>query len=157
LLGVIEDKRKPPEAGTLGALAVSYYRSPAFHALRPISKNAYRKYIEIIREQHGHRSLRAMTRQGIIDKILMPFVDRPGRCRELLKILRVLIHHGITTQLLDRDPSLGIERPKLQEIRTWTDAEIEQFEASWPIGTRTPDAAHLPNDFKHGQWRAIHR
>ena len=53
-----------------------------------------------------------------------------------LKILRVLIRHGIDIGWLDHDPSLGIKRPKTQEIRSWTDAEIAAFEQRWPIGTK---------------------
>ena len=34
------------------------------------------------------------------------------------------------------DPSLGIKRPKTQEIRSWTEAEIATFENHWLIGTK---------------------
>jgi integrase len=53
-----------------------------------------------------------------------------------LKILRVLIRHAIELNGLNYNPTLGIKRPKMQEIRSWTDAEIAQFEARWPIGTK---------------------
>jgi integrase len=51
-------------------------------------------------------------------------------------MLRVLIRHAIDIGWLKHDPSLGIKRPKTNEIRSWTDAEISAFEARWPIGTK---------------------
>jgi enterobacteria phage integrase len=51
-------------------------------------------------------------------------------------MLRVLIRHGIDIGWLSYDPSLGIKRPKIREIRSWTDDEIQRFEQHWPIGTK---------------------
>jgi len=48
-------------------------------------------------------------------------------------MLRVLIRHGLGVGMLKYDPSAGIKRPKLEEIRSWTDAEIMEFEGHWPI------------------------
>lgn len=33
-------------------------------------------------------------------------------------------------------PSTGIKRPKEDEIRSWTDAELKVFERRWPTGTK---------------------
>ena len=56
-----------------------------------------------------------------------------------------MIRHAINIGWLKNDPSLGIKRPKLNEIRSWTDDEIAQFEGAWPIGSkqRTAFALHL--------------
>jgi len=51
-------------------------------------------------------------------------------------MLRVLIRHAIEIGWLKHDPSFGIKRPKTNEIRSWTDAEIAVFEKHWPIGTK---------------------
>jgi len=77
--------------------------------------------------------------------MLLPYADKPGAALSLLKMLRVLIRHAITVGWLDRDPSIGIKRPKTQEIRSWTDEEIATFEAKWPVGTkqRLAFALHL--------------
>jgi enterobacteria phage integrase len=77
-----------------------------------------------------------MTRQAIETKILAPYLDRPGQRLAILKLLRVLIRHAIAIGWLNHDPSLGIKRPRSGEIRSWTEAEIAQFEARWPIGTK---------------------
>jgi hypothetical protein len=38
---------------------------------------------------------------------------------------------------------LGIKRPKIKKIRSWTDSEIEQFKKRWPLGTKQRTAFHL--------------
>lgn len=106
------EKRAPDAPGTIGALCVSYFKSPEFLALRDTSKVGYRSRIEIIRIAHAHRTLSGMTREGIVTKILQPFADRPGQRLAILKTLRVLIRHAIAIGWLNHDPSLGIKRPK---------------------------------------------
>ena len=51
-------------------------------------------------------------------------------------MLRVLIRHAIEIGWLDHDPSLAIKRPKIQEIRSWTESELTAFENHWPTGTK---------------------
>jgi integrase len=92
--------------------------------------------MEALRVQHGHRTVAGLTRERIVAGILQPYADRPGAALSTLKMLRVLIRHAIDLGWLKHDPSLGIKRPKIQEIRSWTDAEIKQFETRWPTGTK---------------------
>lgn len=128
-------KRTENAPGTLGALLLSYFRSPDYLDLRDTTRAAYRTSLERLRE-HGHRSLSGMTREGIVTKMLQPLADRPGARLALIKVLRVVIRHGIETGVLRHDPSLGIKRPRSGEIRAWNEAEIDQFEAKWPIASR---------------------
>jgi len=134
--------------GTLGALIASYMRSGAYTDLRETTKKGYATRIEALREQHGHRSIAGLTRERIEKGILAPYSDRPGARLSLLKMLRILIAHARTLDRgnpcrLDHDPSAGIERPKMKEIRSWTDAECLVFERRWPIGTRQRTAYAL--------------
>ncbi len=54
----------------------------------------------------------------------------------ILKMLRILIHHAVDIGWLKHDPSLGIKRPKLNRVRSWTEDEIAIFRAHWTLGTR---------------------
>ena len=128
--------RRTPSPGSVGALVVSYLKSPGYLDLRETSRAGYRSRLEIIRTDHGHRTVAGMTREGIVTKILQPFADRPGQRLAILKMLRILIRHAIEIGWLRHDPSLGIKRPKTQEIRSWTDAEIAAFEARWGAETK---------------------
>jgi integrase len=124
------------QPGTIGALIASYLSSAKYAGLRATTKTGYRRRLEILRTKHGHRTLAGMTRAGIQSKILDPYNDRPGEALSILKLLRILIRHAIEMDWLTRDPSFGIKRPKTNEIYTWTEEEIAQFERRWPIGTK---------------------
>ena len=83
------------------------------------------------------------SRERIVTGILQPNVDRPGAALDTLKKLRILIRHAINIGWLKHDPSLGIKRPKIKRIRSWTDDENEQLENRWPLGTKQRMAFHL--------------
>jgi enterobacteria phage integrase len=135
-LALGREKHATPAPMTIAALILSYMRSAAYLSLRETTKVGYASRIEVLRTIHGHRSVAGLTRQRIVSGILQPYADRPGAGLSILKILRVLIRHGIDIGWLTHDPSLGIKRPRIQEIRSWTEAEIKSFEQHWPIGTK---------------------
>jgi integrase len=122
--------------GTIAAVIASYKQSAEYIALRTTSKIQYDDRLERIREDHGHRSVTGLSRERIVTGILQPFADRPGAALDTLKKLRILIRHAINTGHLKHDPSLGIKRPKIQRIRSWTDEEIATYRQRWPLGTK---------------------
>jgi len=122
--------------GTLAALIGSYKASSEFIALRETSKAQYNNRLETIREDHGHRTVAGLSRERIVVGIMQPYADRPGAALDTLKKLRILIRHAINIGWLKHDPSIGIKRPKIQRIRSWTDAEIETYRNRWPLGTK---------------------
>lgn len=130
---------------SIAALIASYKSSNAYRKLRDTTKSSYSTPLEMLREEHGNRTVAGMTKQGIEEKILAPYADRPGQQLAVLKILRILINHAmsLTPQWLASDPSTGIERPKGGEFRAWTDAEMEAFERRWPLGTKQRTAYEL--------------
>jgi len=139
LAGEAVQRRTRPEGikdGTLAALITSYLRSSDFTNLRATTKAGYLTRLETIRQAHGHRTVKGMTREGIVTKMLAPYADRPGAALDTLKKLRILIRHAILLNWLKHDPSVGIKRPKNGEIRSWTDDELCRFEARWSIGTK---------------------
>jgi integrase len=119
-------------ARSIGALISRYMASNDYRSLAT-TRAGYSYQLESLRREHGHRSVAGMTRENI-KKLLDP--DKPGAALARLKAIRVLIRHGIEIGWLTSDPSLGIKRPKGGEIRSWTEAEISQFEAHWPIGSQ---------------------
>jgi integrase len=129
--------------GTIGALIVSYMKSADYIRLRETTKKGYKSRIEALRTKHGHRTLAGLTRGRIITGILQPYAGRPGAAISILKMLRVLIRHAINIGWLQQDPSLGIKRPKLQRIRSWTEEEITTYRARWPLGAKERTAFEL--------------
>lgn len=124
-----------PAPGTIGALIIAYQQSADYVDLRATTKTGYQSRMKVLAEQHGHRSLAGLTLDRIEEKILKPYLDRPGQRLAMLKMLRVLINFAIKKRLLTHDPSKGIKRPKSGAIRSWTDAEIAAFEARWAVET----------------------
>jgi integrase len=139
LLGQVTTSRpeiRSPVQGTISALIASYMRSSEYIGLGKTSKEGYGRRLEALRIEHGHRSVAGLSRERIITGILQPFADRPGAALDTLKKLRILIRHAINIGWIKHDPSLGIKRPKLQRIRSWTEDEIELFRTKWPLETK---------------------
>jgi enterobacteria phage integrase len=130
------DEQRPVQPGTIAALINSYKQCVEYVGLRFTTKAGYATRIEALRTEHGHRMVAGLSRERIITGILQPYADRPGAALSILKMLRILIRHAINIGWLKHDPSLGIKRPKTNEIRSWTESEIEAFEAKWPAGTK---------------------
>jgi hypothetical protein len=126
----------PAALGSIAALINSYMRSSAYVGLRQTTKAGYASRIEALRRDHGHRSIAGLARERINRFILQPYTGRPGAALSVLKMLRVLIRHAIDIGWLKHDPSLGIKRPKIQRIRSWTEHEIETYRKRWALGTK---------------------
>jgi integrase len=140
--GLIEnqpsDNRVPratARAGSFAALAALYYGSPQYSALSPTSRGNYRRVIDKFLEGHGHRDAAEMRRQHV-DAIIGKMAAKPGAAIILLKRIRTLIRYAIAIGWRDNDPTSGVKGFRSKEIHTWTEAEIEQFEARWPTGSR---------------------
>jgi integrase len=131
-----EEKITRDDPFTIGALIASYKRSAEYKRLRPTSKSQYDMRLNLIREDHGNRSVKGLSPKRIRLGILQPLADRPGAALDTLKKLRVLIRHAIHIEWLEHDPSVGIKRPKGNEIRAWHDHELDAFEERWPLGTK---------------------
>jgi integrase len=51
-------------------------------------------------------------------------------------VLSKIMVYAIATDVRADNPFVGLERYRLGTYHTWTEAEIAQFEARWPLGTR---------------------
>jgi integrase len=148
LVGQSATRRGTITPGTIEALIVSYRKSASYIGLRATTKAGYASRIETLRTEHGHRAVAGLTRERIEVGILGSYYGRPGASLSLLKMLRILIRHAMSLDdrsplKLRSDPSLGIKRPKVGEIRAWSDAETAAFETRWPLGTRERTAYAL--------------
>jgi integrase len=114
---------------------VSYYKSLAFRELAQGSRYMFRSYLERFRAKYGNRRLATMP-SGFIVQML----DRmkPFEARNWLKSMRALVQHAVSTGLCETDPTRGVKLPKVKSdgVHPWSEAEIEQFEAHYAIGTK---------------------
>jgi integrase len=123
--------------GTMGRLALDYYASPAFQRLSPTSRKVFAAAIEQLLDRSAirHAPIAGMQRRHV-QALLASRAATPAAAANDLKRLRALIRLALDTGLIDRDPSVGLSATVASDgHHTWTEAEIAQFEARWPIGT----------------------
>ena len=123
--------------GTINALVVSYYQSDAWkNGLEEETRKTRRRIIEKFRAKHGDKRV-ALLRQDHIIKMLGE-IEKASTKRNWLKAIRGLMQAAIPFLRKD-DPTVGIrgiKLPKSKGHHAWTDAEIEQYRAFWPLGTQ---------------------
>jgi integrase len=122
--------------GSVNALVVDYYRSVEWRdGLAEQTRKVRRGIIERFRTKHGNKRV-ALLRPEHIEK-MMAEIAKPSAKRDWLKAIRGLLRFGIPT-ILRVDPTAGIsvKLPRSKGHHTWTDEEIEQYRAYWPLGTQ---------------------
>jgi len=132
--GEIGSSRSLP--GTINALVVMYYQSVEWHALAADTQKTRRRIIERFRVQHGDKRVAFVHREHILR--MLKAIEKPSAKRHWLKTIRGLMRAAVPTMRKD-DPTegiAGIKMPKTKGHHTWTDEEIAQYRAYWPLGTQ---------------------
>jgi integrase len=121
----------------VNAAIVGYYSSGQFRKLRPVTKEGYRRILENFRAHHGDKRVALMERKHV-KMLLDEKADKPEAARNLLRTLRVLLQHAVEMGMRIDNPALGIRlgRRKGDGYRTWTEQEIERFEACHSVGSK---------------------
>jgi integrase len=121
--------------GTIRALAVSYYNSLGFRSLKLSSQAIYRRIIDALCREHGDKRAATLQREHIV-KLMAG--RKPGSANGLLKVLRAMMRHAVETGLRADDPMRDIKAVSVRTdgFHSWTDSEIDQFEARHAIGSR---------------------
>jgi integrase len=123
--------------GTVRALAVSYFNSLSFRFLRPSSQAIYRRIIDRFCREHGDKRAATLQREHIV-KLMAARAEKPGSANGLHKVLRAMMQHAVETGLRADDPTRDVKviSVKTDGHHSWTESEIEQFEARHMIGSR---------------------
>jgi integrase len=133
-----EPKKAPePAAGTFDALAVAYYASTAFSNLRASTQAAYRRIVEEVRRKHGNKPVRLLDAEGV--RVLMgEKSEHVTAANHRLRLLRALMGRAVEMKMIAADPTAGVRRLRYRTdgYPTWSEADIQLYEAKWPSGTR---------------------
>ena len=131
--------------GSMHALAVSYYNSPEYLAMKSGSQRVRRNIIEkFCRETdaNGQRNgdkRAALLQRGHIVRFMADRASKPESANGLRKALRALMQHAVAMSMRGDDPTQGI-RPIAAASRhgfhAWDELEIAQFEARHPVGSK---------------------
>lgn len=113
---------------------VAYYESAAYGALAPITRATYRNALERLRTAFGHVSLADFTPK-YVDELL----DATPKNRETIrKVLRLVFKLAYRREVMRANPLEGLRMPRkaVAGHRAWSEADIAQYEARWPTGSR---------------------
>lgn len=121
---------------TYDALAASYYRTARWLDMKPSSRRTYQGIIERFRKANGSKDVRRVT-TAAIDSKLAKMAETPAAANNLRKTLAKLHRHAIKLGWRTDNPVAATDAYKQGKgWHCWTEAEIAQFEARWPLGTR---------------------
>jgi integrase len=123
-------------AGSLAAVAAGYLRSADFANLSASSQQSYRTALKPILAEHGHRLARELAKDVARRVIENIGASRPGMANLTRAVMSKVMAYAIDTGIRHGNPFAGLKPYRLGTYHTWTDAELEQFERRWPLGTR---------------------
>ncbi len=142
VLHIGSDRVKPR---SIQALAIAYYDSAAFDALKPITQGVYRNIIEhFCRETdkdgqpYGDKSAITIKAKNV-ENLMKARADKPDSANGLRKVLREMMKVAVKLEWRDNDPTLGVKKIKPKKMggfHRWTDVEIAKFADRHAVGTK---------------------
>lgn len=124
--------------GTMSWLIEQYLRSTRYSDLSPGRKRSLRGLLDWIREKRGHLPFNMMATRHVED--LMAKKAGPVAANNVKKTLSLLFNYAIKHELCGQkvNPAALADRRKESGdgFYTWTDADIAQFLAHHPTGTK---------------------
>jgi integrase len=140
--------RQPWPAHTLGWLGIKYFASDEFQALDPQSQRNRRHVLEACFEEPyrdddpkkmGLCPLSLLTAQGV-KRLRDLKKDKPGAANNRRKYLSSMFGWAIedTPPLMKSNPARDVKRIKYETegFHPWTEEELDQYEAYYPVGTK---------------------
>lgn len=139
---VIAENRTIP--GSIGSLVAGYLQSSDFKLLADNTRRTYRYHLERFRRANGTKPIRDITREALVKK-MDTMSHMPATANIWLKVMRALCSYAVARGIMRNNPAKDVKRlrDKTDGIHTWTDAQIAQFEARWPVGTKENLALRL--------------
>jgi integrase len=132
----VEVGARRTKPGSINSLVITYYKSDEWRSLSTETQKTRRRIIERFRNQHGDKRVALLQREHILK--MLATIEKPSAKRHWLMSIRGLIRSAIPSMRAD-DPTdgiAGIKMPKTKGHATWTDFEIDQYRAFWPLGTQ---------------------
>jgi integrase len=121
--------------GTVNAAIVGYYQCLAFRETALGTQVLRRRILEHFRAAHGDKHIATLPA-----KFIRQMLDRmkPGAARNWLKTLRALLEFAVAQGFRADNPvhEIKLAKMKVKHHRPWTDAELLQYERTYPIGSK---------------------
>ena len=142
LEGKLEGKDKPGKApdGSFRELVEEFYRSSQFKRLHVRSQRVRMGILERFMSTGAEVLPYGRFEARHLVRFMDDLQDTPGAANNLLKALRHLFRFARKLGYIatNADPTSGVDKLPYRKrpFHAWTLAEIQQFEARWPIGTK---------------------
>ncbi len=123
---------------TITWLVSEYYRSSSFKQLASGTRRNRQLLLTRFCENHGDKRY-AKLEPKHLRRIRDGMSETPGSANNLMKALRQVFKFAVEYDLIDRNPVAEVTRLKSRNKdghRAWTLAEVAQFEATHPIGSK---------------------
>jgi len=122
---------------TYDALIASFYQTTRWKKSKPSTRATYTGIIERFRKANGSKDVRRVT-AGAIENKLAKMSETPAAANNLRKVLARLHRHAIKLDWRKDNPVEATDAYRMEGDghHTWTEAEITQYEARWPLGTK---------------------
>ncbi|WP_198164049.1 tyrosine-type recombinase/integrase [Bradyrhizobium jicamae] len=130
---------------SIRALAIAYYDSASFKALKPITQGVYRNIIDRFCREIDHAGRACGDKSAVtlkpnhVEKLMEARAAKPDSANGLRKVLRAMMQVAVKLDWREDDPTLSVRKIKPKKrggFHRWTDAEVRQFEAVHPIGSK---------------------
>jgi integrase len=134
----IDPSGRKPVSGSLKWLYERYRDSSAWAALSPSTRRARENIFRHVMNLSGTVPFVKILRSDI-EAAKDSRADRPGAARDFVKSMRGLFRWAYAAGFVNVDPTEGVKQPPKHTgpgFPVWTEADIEQYQRRWPIGTR---------------------
>lgn len=129
----------PIRPGSVADVIARYYADNSFQDLRPATQKVYRGVLERFRDAFGNDPIRRFDAERIA-RLMNAMRETPAAAARLRKLLAQLLSIARRAKLVSAgfDPIKDTRAPKneTQGYHRWTEAELEAFEAAYPLGTK---------------------
>jgi integrase len=127
------------ERGSYAAFIKEYMASPSWAALAKETRKQFSYQLARVADTAGDIPFRSATKAKIVEGR-----DRrrhkPTDANKFVKAMRKLFAFAVARDYMTANPADGIELIPLPNKRigfhTWSEDEIERYEARWPVGSR---------------------
>lgn len=128
------DRIKP---GSVAKLFAIYYASPEYKGMRESTQKVFRGDLERFKALHGDKRVSHLKRHHL-KEIIGAMSDRPQAANNLIKRLRTVLDIAIDLEWLTVNPARGLKgySKKTEGFHTWTDEEMDAFEARHSSGSK---------------------
>jgi integrase len=127
-----------PAKGSVAWLIARYIESAEWSDLSPATRKQRHTIYRTVEAQSGDKPFAKISKAAILqgrDRRK----DRPHAANNFLKAMRGLFGWALARDHVKADPTIGVKLLSGQNddgFHSWTEDELQRFEARWPLGTR---------------------